>query len=93
MKYTKEQAELIKQAHENYKTGPHVLFSKYINANTEPDLKPCPFCGGEPTIREREEDGDWDICCETKGCLTSPVLEYWYDNRAEAIEAWNKRVV
>ena len=58
-------------------------------------LKPCPFCGGEATIRIlRGKDGWRDryaVLCryDEGGCGAESGL-YHYEE--EAIEAWNRRV-
>ena len=58
-------------------------------------LKPCPFCGSEPTIRIfRGKDGWRDryaVLCryDEGGCGAESGL-YHYEE--EAIEAWNRRV-
>lgn len=50
------------------------------------DLKPCPFCGGRPIWEYCTEDR-LDIRCDTCGI----TFEEGFRNRAEAIEAWNRR--
>lgn len=58
------------------------------------ELKPCPFCGSEPTIRVyRGKDGWRDryaVLCryDEGGCGAESGL-YHYEN--EAVEAWNRR--
>ena len=59
-----------------------------------PDLKPCPFCGGEASINFDSEaivDSQWrhwaynvvcDKCCATSGLAYSIEM---------AIEIWNRR--
>ena len=55
------------------------------------ELKPCPFCGGEPCLLEHifhELSSTWgvvclDCCCETR---------QFYPSAKEAEEAWNRRV-
>lgn len=58
------------------------------------DLLPCPFCGGEAKYYSRDNNGggfgqnptDHWISCEQ--CYASMGL---FDNRKEAIAAWNRR--
>lgn len=53
-----------------------------------PDLKQCPFCGGEA---ELVDNGlCWDVSCKTKHCRG--FAEYLnYDSKERAIEAWSHR--
>ena len=58
------------------------------------ELKPCPFCGGEPVIGVY---GDYfKISCLEWLCPCNPVLPdtpgSFFKSKAEAIEAWNRRV-
>lgn len=59
----------------------------------EPDsiegLKPCPFCGGEPSMVDAEIDGraHYIVKCGTCYC-TSGVMQL---SRPAAAEAWNRR--
>ena len=63
---------------------------------TEPKLKPCPFCGNEPTIVIRKGKDGWrdrySVLCDYEhgGCGAESG---WYHYESEAIEAWNKRTV
>lgn len=50
------------------------------------DLKPCPFCGGEPMLFFTEETGFWDVSCQA--CGATPYLR---KADYEAVEAWNRR--
>lgn len=68
--------------------------------NMEPEgrkmtrLKPCPFCGGEPTIRIFKGKNGWRdryavICSyDDGGCGGEGGI---YHSEIEAIEAWNRR--
>lgn len=51
----------------------------------EPELKPCPFCGGKPEYQERGMSGYF--CCDT--CSSSTPVMFGKD---AAITAWNRRV-
>lgn len=60
------------------------------------ELKPCPFCGGEASVKVLEYDDDckvWGVFCEQD--LESEYSHgHFVDNyptEAEAIEAWNTR--
>lgn len=48
------------------------------------DLKPCPFCGGEATLKYLETRGYY-IKCEKCG-----VMQTNGNQKAEAYEAWNR---
>ena len=55
-------------------------------------LKPCPFCGGENIIIDRDDgwenmdtNPDWNVFC--RDC-TATITEC---TREKAIAAWNKR--
>ncbi len=51
-------------------------------------LKPCPFCGGEATIRKYEyfSEDTYNVYCEECGCEIS-----MYYSEGDAIDAWNRR--
>lgn len=52
-------------------------------------LKPCPFCGGEASVKMWcEPDTPFLVMCES--CKAS-VKDY--ATEAEAIEAWNRRTI
>ncbi|MBS7224878.1 MAG: Lar family restriction alleviation protein [Clostridiaceae bacterium] len=54
----------------------------------QPDLKKCPFCGGDAEITYGAYDENWwGVRCETCGALVSMPDFGMYD----AIEAWNAR--
>lgn len=53
-----------------------------------PELKPCPFCGGEQTTTGPDRkfgDITWHVICKSCG------VDVWRDLETEAIEAWNTR--
>ena len=62
----------------------------------EPELKPCPFCGGEAKIMwHNEDDREGHIACLNRKCPVLVRIE-WGANRhcstkAEAVAAWNRR--
>ena len=56
-----------------------------------PELKPCPFCGGEAEIAMNLEYGLVDISCENMGCRGWACCLN-YKSEKEAREAWNRRV-
>ena len=51
------------------------------------ELKPCPFCGGEATIRQNDLNYYY-VCC--KKC-PAEVGRYWYKRKQDAKNAWNRR--
>ena len=61
-------------------------------------LKPCPFCGNEPTLYQDEMTGHWAVRC-VKDTIRPTLLNshgatawcYSCTDQAEAIEAWNTR--
>ena len=56
-----------------------------------PDLKPCPFCGGEARILPYiEHEETWYRVRCTK--CPADVGRHWFSLKLEAINAWNRRV-
>lgn len=60
----------------------------------EVKLLPCPFCGAKETDKDQPinlecvyEDDAWMVVCDRCGATGGEN-----DGRAEAIEAWNRRV-
>ena len=53
----------------------------------EPELKPCPFCGGKAIVHE-PGDGwlGWSVRCT--GCLGATLI---FGNERSAIDGWNRR--
>ena len=49
------------------------------------ELKPCPFCGGEATVRKK--NSRWRVEC--RKCSMRSVK--WYYSESKAITAWNTR--
>ena len=60
----------------------------------EPELKPCPFCGGEAEAhRGLQATQDIEIRCK-KCAASTGNYDDWHEvheNLAEAAEAWNRR--
>lgn len=54
-----------------------------------PELKPCPFCGGEAVVRAFTISRSFVVCCED--CPIGFLVPY--DSEEEAVEAWNTRAV
>jgi Lar family restriction alleviation protein len=50
------------------------------------ELKPCPFCGGEATVRNEAARRPWIECID---CRAATNLR---DHLEDAIELWNRRV-
>lgn len=62
----------------------------------EPEMKPCPFCGGTPSITMKGNvHSQRSIVVKCTGCRyqrTDAALRYGDDwLRATAIAAWNRR--
>lgn len=60
---------------------------------TKPELKPCPFCGGEVFIGTWESRGApmmYHIACFNDHCTIQPGTDYHKD-KAVVIEDWNRR--
>ena len=55
------------------------------------DLKPCPFCGGEATVRDGKCEGGFILEHHNRttdpDCLITVIA--WFSIEAEAIAAWN----
>jgi Lar family restriction alleviation protein len=65
---------------------------------TTPELKPCPFCGGNKTVICKTDYGDGDayaVSCRYHECHGAIfTLGYGYfHTEAEAIAEWNTRAV
>lgn len=55
------------------------------------DLLPCPFCGGEASLRVDETHMTAAVVgCSTLGCFGS---EQWEETEAEAVASWNRRLL
>jgi Lar family restriction alleviation protein len=62
---------------------------------TEPDLKPCPFCGGSVSIGISDEGTTGAIeCAKGSSCIGSGLLiGFMKSDQETAISAWNSRAV
>lgn len=49
------------------------------------ELKPCPFCGLHPELKQ-DPTGSWYLEC------VCGVLKGYYMKKQNAIEAWNRRI-
>lgn len=54
------------------------------------ELKPCPFCGGEPETFQ-DDEGRFYVACTCKKCTVDWVQTASYINEEKAIDAWNTR--
>ena len=52
------------------------------------EIKPCPFCGSEPRIIHDILGHPW---AQYRAVCTSKACRAPFDDKDEAIEAWNKR--
>jgi hypothetical protein len=63
------------------------------------ELKPCPFCGGEASLRKQgwikvhprtgKSEDLYTVACDTEGCNAKYAM--WSDTPQEARAAWNCR--
>ncbi len=60
------------------------------------ELKPCPFCGKKAKVAVVGEPSDradwWYVICTNVECSVKPQTLYCYEDKADAVEAWNRRV-
>ena len=58
------------------------------------ELKPCPFCGGEPLLEPYEVRKGYEASIQCNSCL-GRMITITYDDKKTAvkkvIEAWNRR--
>jgi len=52
-------------------------------------LKPCPFCGGEPFKLDCEQG--WHLECANDDCISQPALSGFHHRYENAVKAWNTR--
>ena len=60
-----------------------------------PELKPCPFCGGEATTSEKTTDKTNAFEFGWIGCQKCRCFINYINNargKQEATEAWNRRI-
>ena len=63
-----------------------------MKANVKPDLRPCPFCGGEaeilavPGYYDQGKQSAWVVKCTAGCCNQMP-----HTSKQAALEAWNRR--
>ena len=65
-----------------------------------PDLKPCPFCGGEAKLKQDiryprpacKPKEAFEVVCQNWDCIIGFVDEHYKLTAKEAVEAWNRRV-
>ena len=63
------------------------------------ELKPCPFCGGEAMLIANPSIGIVYIQCQSctamvgrkRKIISSIIGKEFFENKQEAIEAWNRR--
>lgn len=55
------------------------------------ELKPCPFCGEMPEWHQDLYDNTYCLYCNNEKCNTDMVATDHYENKEDAIKAWNTR--
>lgn len=58
-----------------------------MQKNDCPELRECPFCGGEAIVVETDVHTFKAVCTK---CPCS-VGRHWYSVKEEAVNAWNRR--
>lgn len=64
-----------------------------LNQSKSNSLKPCPFCGGQPTLSERKSYSNtkwYRVICLNSMCLICPSTAE-FEDKENAIRAWNRR--
>lgn len=56
----------------------------------KPELKPCPFCGGEASFDHDDNGWNW-IYCKSCDASTNARVSAMDDCRPLLAEAWNRR--
>ena len=80
-KYTPAEAEIIIRFTEDFMQSGYSSALGFLRSNTEPVLKPCPFCGSEAA--DWSSKGPEFIGCSNARCK----VPYEF-----TIEEWNTRV-
>lgn len=59
---------------------------------SELKLLPCPFCGGEASLKRDQKDDfvEYSVGCYNRGCVCAAHTYCYYD-KEEAIRDWNTR--
>ncbi len=66
----------------------------------EVTLSACPFCGGEAELKFQDITGNklkafngrsWKVVCNNRGCYLRDIMDFGYDTKIDAIQAWNTR--
>lgn len=52
----------------------------------EPEMKPCPYCGGDGRV---VADGEGNYTIQCNNCAV--FMGGWFTSREKVIEAWNRR--
>lgn len=77
-----------------------IVFPSETVIQSDIKLKPCPFCGNEPTLQQDtrypEELDDrpvkaYEVVCKTSGCIIYNCDNNYYLSVDDAIEGWNWR--
>ena len=56
------------------------------------ELKPCPFCGGEPYLQEFNGYTEPQYSCVRCHCGVETKQFVGFNGKTKAIEVWNRRV-
>lgn len=63
---------------------------KKVKRDVPPELKPCPFCGGEARVRATVDGRYAAECTNDRTCAVWAVT-VGFPTKAGAVRAWNKR--
>jgi len=80
-KYTPAEAEIIIRFTEDFMQSGYRTALGFLRSNTEPVLKPCPFCGSKAEYWSSKESGI--IGCSNVRCHVPFAF---------SVEEWNTRV-